>query len=387
MGWMKEVVCVLFSLLTKMNRFDPVETNTNITRPSNMAARGSLRSPASHVRLWSFSAAGTFRMSSEEVIDFHMDAGGSAFVWFHKDALTSRVWWFFNVSRSAEGLAEVFCALRKLLKALKLRKHFQTNRYFSKMHLHRIYAFSLSACKSTFFQQIMVILLITIINQWTTKFAVKLLSCWVGACLKPSLLRLKCVSDQAYLPGETERPEPEGQESSSGAPSQTAFPKRRFSANGFQPPATSWHDWTKLQPLSTSSGTGSGEELLCQVTHIIYVHQSVSHTWTHSFSTHMEKEGFSCLFIFFGAFLMFHQRVNLKNLNVCLTLEGGRFTWFVFYILGFFLLSREMFSFPKAAFWYWSMQRPKVSHGVSGWRLLRPVALSLSNFCKVIKKV
>lgn len=82
--------------------------------------------------------------------------------------------------------------------------------------------------------------------------------------------------------------------------------------------------------LSSFSGTGSGEALLCQVTHIIYAYKSSLRTWTRRFNTHMETE---ICFLFMSVvlfFLMFCQRVNLKNPNLHPTRVPEGLLFFIF---------------------------------------------------------
>lgn len=99
------------------------------------------------------------------------------------------------------------------------------------------------------------------------------------------------VSDGSYLLEETERRGLAGQISSSGAPSQTGFPKRRVSSNRFQSPAKNGDDWTKLLSCSVvfKRDRKWWGAAVPGYTHLsTYTNLSSAHE--HTLNIHMEKE-------------------------------------------------------------------------------------------------
>lgn len=96
-------------------------------------------------------------------------------------------------------------------------------------------------------------------------------------------------------------------------------PKLSFSSNWFQSPATNWDDWTKLVSSSLVFkcnrkwwGAAAPGDTFSTYMNLSPTHEQTLSTWKKKFSS-------SCLFIFFFfelQFLMFQQRINLRNLNL-----------------------------------------------------------------------
>lgn len=110
-------------------------------------------------------------------------------------------------------------------------------------------------------------------------------------------------------------------------------------------------------PLSSLSGTGSGEELLCQVTHtkthIFYVYPSFSHTWKFTLWTYAWKKKwrFSYLFICFLCFWCFSGDVALgKSYKSQSARQEGSFGLYIEIRLFFlFLILKELFLLSRSS--------------------------------------